>query len=60
MNNVQNQNDKVLGEIRTGSNSEYVKTTFRSLSNPPPFCKFLKNFSPFLCHSVTWDRGYYK
>ena len=42
MNNVQNQNDKVLGEIRTGSNSEYVKTTFRSLSNPPPFLQVLE------------------
>ena len=33
MNNVQNQNEKVLEEMLTGSNSDAVKTTLRGLHN---------------------------
>ena len=64
MNNVRNQNGKVLEEMLACSNPDDVKTTLRGLRNfqngLPPFCKFLKNFLPFLYHFVTWSREYYK
>ena len=41
MNNVQNQNEKVLEEVLTGSNSDVVKTTLRGLHN------FQNDLAPF-------------
>ena len=51
MNNVQNQNEKVLEEMLAVSNSDAVKATLRGLHNFPNnltrFCNFLKT----CCHS---------
>ena len=62
MNNIPNQNRKVLGETLAGSNLNAVKTTLRDLivsKWPFPFCKVLKNLSPFLSYFVTHDKDYY-
>ena len=48
MNNVLNQNEKVLEEVQAGSNSHAVKTTLggrRNFKMTLPFCKFLKHLS---------------
>ena len=59
MNNVQNQNMKVLEEILAGFNSETVKATLGGLRNfqngPPPFASSWKAFrhsSVTLTHAV--------
>ena len=41
MNNVQNQNGKMLEEMLTGSNSDVVKTTLRVV------CSFQNSLPPF-------------
>ena len=56
-----------MGKFRkkrlTDSNSDAVKNnseTLRYLKCPSLFFKFFKNFYPFLCHFVTYNREYYK
>ena len=63
MNYVPNQNVKVQEETLADSNSDAVKTTLRlyTISKwPSLFFKFFKNFFPFLCHFVTYNRKYYE
>ena len=56
--NVANQNGKELEETLAGSNTDAVKITLKGVHNfkmTLPVCMFFKNFSPFVCHFVTYS-----